>query len=54
MTTTLHGRCHCGNLRVTLQTNVDPLALPLRACQCSFCLRHGGLTTADPAGRLAV
>ena len=26
--------------------------LPLRACQCSFCRRHGALSTSDPAGTL--
>lgn len=54
MTTTLHGACHCGALHVELETKVDPSALPLRACQCSFCRRHGGITTSDPAGRLVI
>jgi hypothetical protein len=54
MTSRLHGACHCGALLVELETSVDPTALPLRACQCSFCRRHGGITTSDPAGRLVV
>jgi hypothetical protein len=54
MPTTLRGGCHCGNLRVTLETALDPQTLPLRACQCSFCRRHGGVTTSDPGGRLVV
>jgi hypothetical protein len=54
MTTTLHGGCHCGALRVAFETKLDPGTLPLRACQCSFCRRHGGITTSDPAGRLVV
>jgi hypothetical protein len=54
VTTTLHGGCHCGNLKVVFETALDPTALPLRACQCSFCRRHGGVTTSDPAGRLVV
>lgn len=54
MTTTLHGGCHCGAIRVSFETELDPSALPLRACQCSFCRRHGGITTSDPAGRLVV
>jgi hypothetical protein len=54
MTTTLHGGCHCGALEVAFETALDPRALPLRACQCSFCRRHGGVTTSDPAGRLVV
>jgi hypothetical protein len=54
MTTTLRGGCHCGNIKVVFETALDPSALPLRACQCSFCRRHGGVTTSDPAGRLVV
>jgi hypothetical protein len=50
----LHGSCHCGNIRVALETAIDPRALPLRACQCSFCRRHGAVTTSDPDGRLVV
>ena len=54
MTTTLRGGCHCGNIKVVFETAIDPRALPLRACQCSFCRRHGGVTTSDPSGRLHV
>jgi hypothetical protein len=54
MTTTLGGGCHCGNVKVAFETALDPRDLPLRACQCSFCRRHGGVTTSDPAGRLRV
>jgi hypothetical protein len=54
MTTTLRGGCHCGNLKLTLETSLDPVRLPLRACQCSFCRRHGGVTTSDPAGQLVI
>jgi hypothetical protein len=54
MPTTLRGGCHCGNLAIVLETERDPGMLPLRACQCSFCRRHGAVTTADPAGLLRV
>lgn len=54
MTTTLRGGCHCRSIEVAFETALDPTALPLRACQCSFCRRHGGITTSDPAGRLVV
>ena|ERR1700722_13311380 len=54
MTTTLRGGCHCASLEVAFETALDPAALPLRACQCSFCRRHGGVTTSDPAGRLLI
>ena len=54
MTTILRGGCHCGNIKVAFETAREPRDLPLRACQCSFCRRHGGITTSDPAGRLRV
>jgi hypothetical protein len=50
----LRGACHCRNLEVVLETTLDPAVLPLRACQCSFCVRHGGVTTSDPSGHLLV
>ena len=48
------GRCHCGNLGVTFETALAPEAIPLRACQCTFCRKHGATWTADPAGALAI
>ena len=52
--TTLTGGCHCGNMKVAFETSRDPRDLPLRACQCSFCRRHGAVHTSDPEGRLVV
>ena len=46
------GGCHCGNLRWTLTTTLAAATLPVRACQCSFCQKHGALSTSDPAGVL--
>lgn len=51
--TELFGHCHCGAIRVEL-TTAAAHDLPLRACQCSFCGRHGALTTSDPEGRLHI
>ncbi len=48
------GRCHCGNLGIAFETARDPAQVPLRACQCTFCRRHGAVWTADPAGALEV
>ena len=45
------GGCHCGNLRYTLDTQLALAALPLRACQCSFCRLHGARSTSDANGR---
>jgi hypothetical protein len=50
----LEATCHCGNIAVVLETEQDPSALPLRACDCSFCRRHGARTTSDPQGRARV
>ena len=46
------GGCHCGNLRYALDSLLSLDALPLRACQCSFCRLHGARSTSDPKGRL--
>ena len=48
----LAGGCHCGNLRLTFETERDPAELAVRACSCSFCRRHGVRTVSDPAGRV--
>ena len=50
----LTGRCHCGNLELSLETSVRPEELSLRACTCSFCRRHGARTTSDPSGRVVI
>ncbi|HZW88024.1 MAG TPA: hypothetical protein VFF12_03010 [Myxococcaceae bacterium] len=50
----LDGSCHCGRLRVSFTTEKPITELPLRACQCTFCRRHGGLTTSDPAGEVVL
>ncbi len=48
------GRCHCGNISVSLETRLAPEDLPLRECGCSFCRMHASRTTADPAGRARI
>jgi hypothetical protein len=48
------GGCHCGNVRFRLETTLALDALPLRACQCSFCRHHGALSTSDPQGRVTL
>lgn len=51
---TLHGHCHCNQIRLELRTEQRPEELRLRACQCSFCRRHGARTTSDPKGTLRI
>jgi hypothetical protein len=48
------GGCHCRNVRLTLTLSVPADKCELRACQCSFCRRHGARTAADPDGVLAI
>jgi hypothetical protein len=50
----IHGSCHCGNIRFTLDWHPDPSDIPARACGCSFCVKHGGVWTSFPAGKLRV
>jgi hypothetical protein len=47
----LTGSCHCGAIRATFYPSKPVEELQVRACQCSFCLRHGAKTTSDPSGR---
>ena len=50
----IRGRCHCGNISFTLAWEPDPAQIPARACSCSFCTKHGGVWTSNPAGALEV
>lgn len=49
-----HGACHCGGIKVHLQTQKTPPELGARACQCSFCRLHGASFTSDAAGSLSI
>jgi hypothetical protein len=44
------GQCHCGAVGFEYRTAVPIGQWPVRACQCSFCLKHGGVYTSDPTG----
>jgi len=48
----IKGRCHCGNISFSLAWEPDPAEIPARACGCSFCVKHGGVWTSNPAGAL--
>ena len=48
------GGCHCGNVELTFATDQSPDSLAVRACQCSFCTRHGARTATDRKGRLEI
>ena len=50
----INGKCHCGNIAFTLTWEPDPTEIPARACSCSFCVKHGGVWTSNPAASLTV
>jgi hypothetical protein len=48
------GGCHCGNITFSLDWLPEPGEIPARACGCSFCLKHGGVWTSCPDGKLRI
>lgn len=50
----INGRCHCGNISFKLGWEPEPQEIPARACDCSFCTKHGGVWTSCNAGSLKV
>jgi hypothetical protein len=50
----IHGRCHCGNIAFKLTWEPDPAEIRGRACDCTFCTKHGGVWTSNPGGSLQV
>ena len=50
----IRGRCHCGNISFRLDWTPDPAEIPARACDCTFCMKHGGLWTSNPRGSLEI
>jgi len=49
----LHGSCHCGTLRYTIDWP-PALAIEGRACACDYCARHGAVWTSHPDARTAL
>jgi len=50
----IHGSCHCGNISFGLTWEPEPSEIPARVCGCTFCTKHGGVWTSNPAGALTV
>lgn len=50
----LNGTCHCGKAEVSFETALPVSEIEVRACQCSFCRRHGAKTVTDPNGELTI
>ena len=50
----IRGSCHCGNISFRLAWDPDPAVIPARSCDCTFCVKHGGTWTSNPASALEV
>lgn len=50
----LQGSCHCGKLQLQFHTKLLPAQMQPRACDCSFCQKHGAAYVSDPQGRLQI
>ena len=50
----IDGKCHCGNIAFELEWEGESPEIPARACNCSFCVKHGGVWTSNPESRLVV
>ncbi len=46
----IHGSCHCGNIRITVDWPDAKPTIPVRACGCSMCRKHGAVWTSNPQG----
>jgi hypothetical protein len=47
----IHGSCHCGNIRVLFDWPDSGPTIPVRACGCGHCTKHGAVWTSHPHGR---
>lgn len=52
--TTVHGSCHCGRVQVEFTTGAELAGTTPRACDCSFCQKHGAAYVSDPSGHLLI
>lgn len=50
----IRGGCHCGNIGYRLRWPAGKEPVPVRACDCSFCRKHGGAWTSNPEAGLSV
>jgi hypothetical protein len=48
------GGCHCGAISMTYSSAVPAAEHVLRACQCSFCRRHGSIAVSDAQGAVEI
>jgi hypothetical protein len=50
----IEGGCHCGNIRLSLEWPADAPRIPARACNCTFCRKHGATWTSHPQAALVL
>lgn len=50
----MRGGCHCGRIVFGFSSTVPPEKFSPRACDCSFCRKHGALYVSDPNGSLVI
>lgn len=50
----IDGQCHCGNIAYALTWPGGANEIPARACDCTFCTKHGGVWTSHPDAGLRV
>ncbi|WP_299401946.1 hypothetical protein [uncultured Roseobacter sp.] len=48
------GCCHCGAIRIELETSRAPQDHVLGACQCSFCRKHNTRAFSDPSAAVVI
>jgi len=48
------GKCHCGSIRYEFLWPELGSQIPVRACSCTFCIKHGGVYTSHPDAQLTV
>jgi hypothetical protein len=48
----IDGRCHCGNISYEFLWPGSGSQIPVRACSCSFCIKHGAVYTSHLDSRL--
>ncbi len=49
----IEGKCHCGNFTYVLRWPGEGTKIPVRACSCTFCTKHGGTYTSHSDAELA-
>ena len=52
--TLMQGGCHCGELSIEFATSNSAADFQPRACDCSFCRKHGAAYISDPEGSLSI